>query len=83
MSSNATKTNMSPTHVVPSFFIYIFSMNACFIYFFKKIFIFRLISLLSFILFRESFLNDGYFFVVRLIFKEVFLIHLYKKNLYR
>ena len=42
----------------------------------KKIFIFRLISLLSFILFREPFLNEGYFLDLRLIFEEIFLIHL-------
>jgi hypothetical protein len=62
-----------------AFLLLFFQWTFFFIYFFKKIFIFRLIYLLSFILFRESFLNDGYFYIVRLIFKEVFLIHLYKK----
>jgi len=55
------------------YFFLLFSVNASFQ---KKIFIFRLISLLSFILFREPFLNEGYFLDLRLIFEEIFLIHL-------
>jgi len=57
----------------PNFFI---SINAYFL-FFKKLIIFTLIPLLSFILFRETLLNDGDFLVTCLIFEDVFLIHLW------
>jgi hypothetical protein len=51
------------------------SINAYFL-FLKNLIIFTLIPLLSFILFRETLLNDGDFLVMCLIFEDVFLIHL-------
>jgi hypothetical protein len=57
----------------PNFFI---SINAYFL-FLKFLIIFTLIPLLSFILFRETLLNDGDFLVMCLIFEDVFLIHLW------
>jgi hypothetical protein len=45
------------------------------------IFIFRLISLLSFMLFRKPIWNDNYFLIIHLIFDEIFMINLYFFNL--
>jgi hypothetical protein len=56
-----------------NFFI---SINASFFIFLKNLIIFILIPIFSSILFRESILNDDDLFVMRLIFEEIFLIHL-------
>jgi len=48
---------------------------------FLFLFIFRLISLLSFMLFRKPIWNDNYFLIIHLIFDEIFMINLYIFNL--
>jgi hypothetical protein len=48
---------------------------------FLILFLFRLISLLSFMLFRKPIWNDNYFLIIHLILDEVFMINLYFFNL--
>jgi len=67
---------------------FLFKKKYFFCFYFLKLililflFIFRLISLLSFMLFRNPIWNYNYFLIIHLIFEEVFLINLYFFNLF-
>jgi hypothetical protein len=63
------------------FFYFYFLKLILILILFLFLFIFRLISLLSFMLFRKPIWNDNYFLIIHLIFDEIFMINLYIFNL--